>query len=118
MLRLVHVFDISPKVQESSFVEWLDSALMEKSRKYGCLERKTWVFLDGMEGTYEKNKPVKRPRYLHEAFWESQQGAEEFRKWLLSAEAKEFRQKWFEGIQDHSVLRYVDYHPPRAVTDD
>ncbi|MFQ5797658.1 MAG: hypothetical protein ACE5H0_03075 [Bacteroidota bacterium] len=118
MLRLVHIFDIKPGVPESSFIEWLDSALMERSRKYGCLERKTWLFLDGLEGTYEKNRPVKRPRYLHEAFWENQEGAEQFRKWLLSEEANEFRRKWFGAIQDHTVLRYVDFRPPGAVTDD
>lgn len=118
MLRLVHAFDIRAGVPESSFIEWLDSALMEKSRKYGCIERKTWVFIDGLEGTYEANRPTKRPRYLHEAFWESQEGAEQFRKWLLTEDAKEFRMKWFDGIEHHTVLRYVDFSPPGAVTDD
>jgi len=46
---------------------------------------------------------------LNEAFWPHQEAAENFRKWLLSDEAREFRRKWFDGIANHTVLRYVDY---------
>ncbi len=109
MLRLIHAFDIKKGVHEESFVAWLDAALWEKSKPFGCLERRTWVFLDGIEGTYERGKPIKRPRYLHEAFWVSHAAAEEFRHWLLSNEAKDFRDRWFSGITNHTVLRYVDY---------
>jgi hypothetical protein len=109
MLRLIHAFNIRPGVDAESFINWLDATLMEKSRPFGCLERKTWIFLDGIEGTYEQGKAARRPRYLNEAFWVSQDAAEEFRKWLISPAAKEFRDRWFSGISDHSVLRYVDY---------
>ena len=115
MVRTVHIFDIKPSAVENSFIEWLDGVLLEKSRKFGCIERKTWIYLDGIEGTYEKPKPIKRPRYLNEAFWTSQNAAEAFRTWLLSDEAKDFRVKWFSGIENHTVLRYVDYHPPAPV---
>ncbi len=115
MVRTVHIFDIKPSVVEKSFIEWLDGVLWEKSKKFGCIERKTWIFLDGIEGTYERPKAIKRPRYLNEAFWPSQDTADAFRKWLMSDEAKDFHQKWFSGIEDHTVLRYVDYHPPSAV---
>jgi hypothetical protein len=118
MLRLIHAFDVKPGVHEESFVEWLDATLWEKSRAFGCLERKTWRFLDGIEGTYETGKPVRRPRYLNEAFWSSHEAAENFRKWLLSAEAKDLRARWFASITNHTVLRYVDYSPARPPTDD
>lgn len=113
MLRLVHSFDVKSGPDSEHFISWLDGELMRLSQPFGCLERKTWVFLDGLEGTYENNRPITRPRYLHEAFWQNQEGAEDFRKWLLSAEAREFRRKWFDHITNHTVLRYIDYdaHP-------
>ena len=69
MLRLIHSFDVKSDVQVESFIEWLDHELWERSKPFGCLERKTWIYLDGIEGTYEHGKPAKRPRYLNEAFW-------------------------------------------------
>lgn len=118
MLRLIHSFSIRPGIDADSFINWLDAALWEKSKPFGCLERKTWIFLDGIEGTYETGKPARRPRYLNEAFWVSQQAAEEFRKWLVSPVAADFRRQWFANISDHSVLRYVDYSPERSIGDD
>jgi hypothetical protein len=109
MLRLIHSFDVKPDVPAESFIEWLDSELWERSKPFGCLERKTWIFLDGLEGTYEQSHPVKRPRYLNEAFWPHQEAADNFRRWLLSDVAREFRRKWFDGITHHTVLRYVVY---------
>ncbi len=118
MLRLIHAFNIRPGVDADSFINWLDATLWEKSRPFGCLERKTWVFLDGIEGTYEQGKPARRPKYLNEAFWVSHQAAEKFREWLLSPAAADFRKRMFDGITDHSVLRYVDYPPHQATADD
>src|SRR5260370_22864030 len=70
--------------------------------------------LDGIDGNYEHGKPAKRTRYLNEAFWPHQQAAENFRMWLLSEAASGFRRRWFDGISNHTVLRYVDYgtHDP------
>jgi hypothetical protein len=118
MLRVIHSFDIKPGVDERSFIEWLDATLWEKSRPFGCIQRKTWVFLGGFEGTYESPKSVRRPRYLNEAFWESQEAHDRFLKWLTSEEAKEFRARWFSGITNHTVLRYVEYPSPTSPTDD
>ncbi|HXH48407.1 MAG TPA: hypothetical protein VNM47_03465 [Terriglobia bacterium] len=118
MLRVVHVFDVKPGVQETSFVEWLDARLDEITKRYGCLERKTWVFIDGIQGNYVQGRPERRPKYLNEAFWPSQQHADNFRKWLMSDEGKEFRQRWFDSVQNHTVLRYVNGDVPRPVTDD
>ena len=109
MLRLIHSFDIKPGVPVESFVEWLDHELWAVSEPFGCLERKTWIYLDGIDGTYEHGKAARRPRYLNEAFWPHQEAAENFRKWLLSDAAKDFRRRWFDGVSNHTVLRYVDY---------
>jgi hypothetical protein len=119
MLRTVHVFDVRPGTEEPSFIEWLDGMLWEHSRRFGCLERKTWRFLDGIEGDYDSGKPVhNRPRYLNEAFWPDQQCVERFRSWLRSPEARDFRNKWFSGVRNHTVLRYLDYEPRRQLGDD
>lgn len=118
MLRVVHVFDVRPGVHETSFIEWLDARLDEITRRYGCLERKTWVFIDGIRGNYTKGKAERRPKYLNEAFWPSQQNADNFRKWLMSDEGKEFRKTWFDSVQNHTVLRYVNGGARRPVTDD
>lgn len=118
MLRVVHVFDVKPGVQEASFIEWLDARLDEITMRYGCLDRKTWVFIDGIQGNYVQGRPERRPKYLNEAFWPSQKDADNFRKWLMSEEGKEFRQRWFDSVQNHTVLRYVNGDVPRPVTDD
>ena len=57
MLRVIHAFDVKPEVQEASFIEWLDARLDEVTKRFGCLQRKTWVFIDGIQGDYEHGKP-------------------------------------------------------------
>ena len=118
MLRVIHAFDIKEGVVEHSFIEWLDGRLDEITKRFGCLERKTWVFMDGINGDYEKGKPDRRPKYLSEAFWPSQDHADRFRQWLMSAEGKEFRKQWFGSVVNHTVLRYVAAAPDKPVTDD
>ncbi|MDR7484835.1 MAG: hypothetical protein QN187_05830 [Armatimonadota bacterium] len=118
MLRVIHAYNIKPGVDERSFVEWLDGRLDEITRRFGCIGRKTWVFLEGFEGTYDRPRPVRRPKYLNEAFWVGEEAANRFRQWLLSADGEEFRKRWFDSITDHTVLRYLDYGPPPATTDD
>lgn len=118
MLRVIHAFDVRPGVVEDSFVEWLDGRLDEITMRFGCLERRTWRFIDGIRGDYEQGMPEARPRYLNEAFWPSQEHADRFRKWLLSDEGKEFRQQWFTSVTNHTVLRYVEAHPRAPTTDD
>jgi len=118
MLRVIHAYNIKPGVDERSFVEWLDSRLDEVTRRFGCMGRKTWVFLDGFDGAYDRRRAVRRPKYLNEAFWVGEEAANNFRLWLLSADGTELRQRWFDSIVDHTVLRYIDYEPSRAVTDD
>jgi hypothetical protein len=118
MLRVIHAYDIKPGIEERSFVEWLDSQLDQTTKKFGCIGRKTWIFLDGFEGTYENQRPAKRPRYLNEAFWVSEEAANNFRKWLLSEDGRVLRTRWFTSIINHTVLRYVDYEMSPIVGDD
>ena len=118
MLRIIHSYDLKSGVGEQYFVEWLDARLDEITKRFGCLERKTWVYLDGIRGDYEKGKPEPRPRYLNEAFWPDQAHADRFRQWLLSDEGKFLREHWFGKVSNHTVLRYIDFSPPRPVTDD
>jgi hypothetical protein len=118
MLRVIHAFDLKPGVVEHSFIEWLDSRLDEITRSFGCLERKTWVFVDGIQGNYEQGRPERRPKYLNEAFWPDQEHADRFRQWLMSADGKQFRQQWFGSVANHTVLRYVEAPVPKPVTDD
>ena len=63
MLRLIHSFDVKPGVDVESFVEWLDHELWVRSEPFGCTERKTWIYLDGIDGTYEHGRPAKRPPF-------------------------------------------------------
>ena len=118
MLRVIHAYNIKPGVDEQSFVEWLDSQLDEITRRFGCVGRKTWVFLDGFEDSYDRPREVRRPRYLNEAFWVGEEAANNFRKWLLSDDGTTLRKRWFDSIVAHTVLRYVDYEASPAVTDD
>jgi hypothetical protein len=118
MLRVIHAFDLKPGVVEHSFVEWLDARLDEVTKRFGCLERKTWVFIDGIRGDYDSGRPEQRPKYLNEAFWPDQKRADQFRQWLMSDEGKEFRRQWFTSVVNHTVLRYVEGSPTQPVTDD
>ena len=119
MLRLVHIFDLKSGQNEEMFLTWLDATLFEQAKRFGCIERKSWIYLDGLEDPYGKSKKVtNRPRYINEAFWEGQEGAEKFRQWLLSADGAAYRRTWDESVINHTVLRYVDYAPPQNLGDD
>lgn len=118
MLRVIHAFDVKPGVVESAFIEWLDTQLDQITSRFGCLERKTWVFLDGLQGGYERGSVERRPKYLNEAFWPAQENPDRFRQWLLSDEGREFRTRWFTSVTNHVVLRYLDASAPHPVTDD
>jgi hypothetical protein len=118
MLRVIHAFDLKPGVVEASFIESLDARLDEITKRFGCQERKTWVFIDGIHGDYEHGKAERRPKYLNEAFWPDQKHADEFRQWLMSEEGKSLRRQWFDSVTNHTVLRYVEATVPGPVTDD
>ena len=62
MLRLIHSFDVKPGVPVESFIEWLDHELWARSEPFGCIERKTWIYLDGIDGTYEHGRPARTAR--------------------------------------------------------
>lgn len=118
MLRVIHAYNVKPGVDERAFVEWLDSQLDEVTRRFGCTARKTWIFVDGFEGAYDRQRPLRRPKFLNEAFWVGEEAANNFRNWLLSAEGSSLRTRWFESIIDHTVLRYVDYALSPVVGED
>lgn len=119
MLRLVHIFDLKRGKSAETFLSWIDRTLYLKSKDFGCIERKNWVFIDGMKNPYGKwNKGVKRPKYISEAFWEDQKGAEEFRQWLRGPEGTDYLKIWHENVSHHSLLRYVDFSPPLSLGDE
>jgi hypothetical protein len=110
MIRVVHLFNVKNTVEESGFVEWLEARLDTATRMHGCVERKTWVLLDGFEGNYRSPRPARnRPKYVIEAYWQDQRAADRFRKWLMeSEEGKELHERWFSSVTDHTTLRYVE----------
>ncbi len=110
MIRVVHLFDVKKGVSEQGFIEWLDAKLGTVARQFGCVERKTWVLLDGFVGSYHHPKPVHdRPRYVNEAYWTDMDGPNRFREWLTGTpEGREIHDRWFGSIQNHTVLRYVE----------
>jgi hypothetical protein len=110
MIRVVHLFNVRNTVEESGFVEWLEARVGEATRRHGCVDRKTWVLLDGFEGSYATPKSVRnRPKYVMEAYWTDQGSADRFRSWLMETEeGRELHDRWFESVTDHSTLRYVE----------
>lgn len=114
MIRVVHVFDVKKDVAEREFIEWLDAQLGSTARRFGCVDRKCWVLLDGFSGSYTSRKPAKdRPRYVNEAYWEDQASPDRFRDWLINdPDGREFHDKWFGSIENHTVLRYVEGWSP------
>ncbi len=110
MIRVVHLFNVRKSVEETGFIEWLEARLSTAAGLHGCLERKSWVLLDGFEGSYLKPNPVKnRPKYVIVAYWSDQRAADGFRKWLLETEeGRELHGRWFSSVTDHTTLRYVE----------
>ena len=119
MIRLVHIFDLKTSGEDEPFINWLEANLYDKAKEFGCEERKTWVFIDGVKNPYSRgSKAVKRPKYILEAFWKSQKGADDFREWLLSADGENYRKNWNDNVKNHSVLRYIDFAPVQNIGDD
>jgi hypothetical protein len=110
MIRVVHLFDVKKGVNELAFVEWLDARLDEASRRFGCVDRKTWVLLEGFTGSYLQPHQVRdRPKYVNEAYWPDPDGPRQFREWLCKTpEGQEMHNRWFSSITNHTVLRYVE----------
>lgn len=121
MMRVVHLFDLEPGVNEEDFLNWLDSQLEAATGRFGCLERHTWVFLSGFRDSYFRQKPLEqgdRPRYVNEAYWPDVASADRFRDWLSeSEEGRELHEKWFDRIRNHTVLRYVEGWSKVRMTD-
>lgn len=66
MLRLVHVYDIKKGKSPESFLSWLDTTLFPKSKEFGCIERKNWVFLDGLKDPYGKGKKKREKTKIYQ----------------------------------------------------
>jgi hypothetical protein len=109
MIRVVHLFDLKKGVSEDAFLQWLDAKLGTAARQFGCVERRTWLLLDGFTGTYQQPKAVHdRPRYVNEAYWNDREGPDKFRQWLTGTpDGREIHDRWFSSIQNHTVLRYI-----------
>jgi hypothetical protein len=119
MIRVVHLFDVKKGVHEESFIEWLDAALGVAARTFGCADRRTWVLLDGFVGDYNHPKPVRdRAKYVNEAYWPDKDGPERFRRWLVETpEGRAIHKRWFESIENHTVLRYLEGWAVMAAVD-
>lgn len=116
MIRVVHLFDVKKGVDERAFIEWLDQNLEAVARRFGCVERKSWLLVEGFTGDYTRPSEVRgRPRFVNEAYWNDMEGPREFRKWMLETpEGRKLHDKWFGSIQNHTVLRYTEGWSPIA----
>jgi hypothetical protein len=89
----------------------------ERYTSQGCVRAENMSRIQQVR-IFGKNKVTSRPKYINEAFWESQDGAERFRQWLLSGDGMKHRQRWNESVMNHTVLRYVVFAPPQNLSDD
>lgn len=121
MMRVVHLFDLEPDVNDEDFLNWLDGRLESATKQFGCLERHTWIFLSGFEDSYFRPKSLgkgDRPRYVNEAYWPDVASADRFREWLTtSEEGRDLHDRWFRRIRNHTVLRYVEGWSKVRMTD-
>ena len=117
MIRVVHLFDVKKGVAEKPFIEWLDAKLSTAANQFGCVDRRTWALLEGFVGSYAHPKPVRdRPKYVNEAYWNSMEGPNNFREWLTGTpEGREIHDRWFNSIENHTVLRYVEGWSPNEM---
>jgi hypothetical protein len=104
MLRNIHFFNIKPGADEKRVLHLVDYELAEYAKTFGCIERKTWKFLNASV----KGQPAESAAYLNESLWPSQKEADA----ISQAERPEEIQKWWEelllGIDIVKTVRYVD----------
>lgn len=113
MIRVVHLFDLKSGVKEEELLNWLDARLDAATKEFGCLERHTWIFMDGFRDTHLRRKTLergdrpRRTRYVNEAYWPDAASADRFREWLMESEdGEELHDSRFDQITNHTVLRY------------
>ena len=104
MLRNIHFFNIKPGADEARILYLGDHELVEYSRTYGCLERKTWKLLDAHAG----GQPVESATYLSEALWPSQEAADAFSRAERPEDVKKWWKELVDGLEIVKTVRYVD----------
>ena len=74
MVRVIHFFNLKPGADEAQMLALVNQGLLEITKFYGCLERKTWKLLDANA----QGQPTPVAAYLNEALWSSQEAADTF----------------------------------------
>jgi hypothetical protein len=104
MLRNIHFFNIKPGADKERVLYLGDHEMVEYAKTFGCIERKTWKFLDAHAG----GQPVESAAYMNESLWPSRKAADAFSR----AERPEEVRKWWDeladGIEIVKTVRYVD----------
>ncbi len=68
MLRNIHLVNIKPGANEARMLHLIRVELARMAQAYGCIERKTWRFLNATTN----DQPSSGATYLDESLWPSQ----------------------------------------------
>lgn len=104
MVRIIHFFNLKPGADEAQMLALVNQGLLEITKFYGCLERKTWKLLDANA----QGQPTPVAAYMNEALWPSQEAADTFARAVRDGEAKAFFAEAHSGIETVLTVRYVD----------
>jgi len=103
MLRNIHLINIKLGADEARMLHLINVELTRIARANGCIERKTWRFLDAAHG---QALPV--AAYLNESLWPNQKTADVFGRASRSTEDQALLDELFAGIEIVETMRYVD----------
>ena len=107
MLRNIHFFSLSPESDEREILRLLNNDLQVHARKFGCIERKTYRFLDA----HSPDGPADSAPYIQEALWPDLASADKWTEELLSDSSQEIvrlRDVLGKAIKIERTVRYVD----------
>jgi hypothetical protein len=104
MLRDIYFFNIKEGADEKRVLQLLSNEVVEYAKTFGCIERKTYKFLDARA----QGQPAESAAYIDESLWPSQKEANAF----IRAERPEEIMKWLgellDGVELVKEVRYVD----------
>jgi len=104
MLRNIHLLNIKHGADEARMLHLVRVDLARMAQAHGCIERKTWRFLNATAN----GQPSTGAMFLDESLWPSQKAADAFGRAERTTEDQALLDELFSGIEVVQTLRYVD----------
>ena len=104
MLRVIHFYNIKEGADRERLQHIADNEMKEYAERFGCIRRKTWMFLDARK----RGQPAESAAYMVEALWPSQKQADAFTHADRPEDVRAWWEEMMDGIELVKTVRYVD----------